>query len=897
MRTRRRNALRAQDRAPIPGLRWILLAVVLVGQVVPATLVLTGAGAGDLTGASGPAADTGLSPRAASAVPPGASLASSMDWIAWSPDAPVGTAGAGFATNTSTGEAILFGGETDLGLSSAGYLYWESNNTWTAANSTGAPTPRAYFGFSSDPAQNAAVLFGGETNLTTLSVTNDTWVYDFGSGAWTNVSGPVAPAARQDPAFAIGDGVALLFGGWAQNTSGIGEQTFSDTWLLNLSTDVWTRDAVLGPNPGALHGASLAWDPGLGEFFLTGGCYPCSSALWAFSPTNLTWSSVPAAGVAPPGAMNSVWTYDSSSNLLVRYGGTNGTIAQEGTYLYRATPSEWVRSSAANPPSARWGAAAGFLDLPGNATLFLTGGTNGSGPLADTWRFSQDVNLTVFVRSSLADVGVANATVSVGFEATLLTNSTGYATGDGLPAMATPIEVEAIGYLDYRGVFWLPPGADLHLTLTLTALAPGTLFVQVETPAHVGVVDAEISLLNGTQHATGSPGVSGLGGVATFPLVLSANYTITVNKTGFHGFESEVWVLPGVQTNETVTFLPLFVLTVSTFAALPNGTTVPLAGAAITPAGHALLGTTNSSGVLVANLEISGNLTFRAEEYGFFNKSAIVNVSTTGEGFLNLTLTPRPYPVITIEILGQLGHGTGFPVFNATVSVRNQSAIPTGGYATNLTTSVEGAVTFSPPSGNYSVEVSAAGFVTNDSIPTLVAPFGANLSRTYYLSLIGFSSISVLVLSTANGNPPIAGARLGLTFSGTNLSDGRPYPPKAGSSLTTGWANFSGIPQGTTYWSANATGFEPANGSFAVVYGSPHNIFTIYLRPIPPPRYAGLSIFPTAANAFWSLLLLPAAGVVGALVYLTVLRNPSSRDREVRDAAEVERLRRRRESG
>lgn len=809
----------------------------------------------------------------------------SMDWVSLTPTPPVALAGAGFAALASDGSGVLFGGNASTGLSDATYLYNETENTWSDLSPPSAPSNRSDFGISTDSAAGTAVLFGGEVNVATHAASNATWVFDFATNRWTNVSTSVAPAARQDPAFAVGNGVALLYGGWNQNSSGSGEFTYADTWLLDLTTDAWSRVTPPGGiSPGALHGASLVWQPTENEFLLFGGCYPCSSAIWSFSLTTDAWSRITPSGPSPAPRMDAVWTWDPSQGVDLLFGGTNGTVALSSPYFYNPATSAWSVSSSPQAPSARYSAAADFLAVPGNATLLLTGGTNGLFALSDAWRFSAVANLTVRVVGSSTGSPIANASVTVNSGAPLTTNSTGYVQAEDLPAWLTSVAVQQAGYANRTALVWLPPGATVTAVESMTELAPANVTVTVTDPALAPIEGALVSLTYGTALLPPSPVHTNDEGNANFVDVPAATYFVGVSLHGYHSVNLSRYIAPGVDNLIGITISPLFVLTVHAVGVLPNTTRTNLSGASIS-LGREYLGTTGANGSLTATPSLSGNQTVHASVYGFLNASAPVEINFTGSATVNLSLNSRPFPSVTIEILGQRGNGPGNPVQGANVTLTNTTPIATGPFSETLSTNVDGNVVFVPPPGNYSIEVSAAGYLTNDSIPVLDASPDASLGRTIYIELIPFSTIHVLVLSAGPGNPPVGGAKLLLRFSGVNVSDGLPFPPIEGSSLPTGWANISGVPSGTTYWSSNATGFLPANGTFSVVYGHVPNQFTIYLPPIPPARYTGLEILPLGTSEIWSLILLPIAGVIGALVYLTMLRNPSSREREIRENA------------
>ena len=221
-----------------------------------------------------------------------------LTWTEVSSQAPANSTGAGLAAD-GRAEAIRFGGVTAGELTNQTLEYDESTDQWSFLTEAHAPSPRAGLALAADGATGTAVLFGGTTNQATGASVNDTWVFDFASGSWTNLSKLSAPAPREQAAFAIDPslGLGLLFGGWDPDFQGTGEVTYSDTWELNLTTDNWTRVVIAaGSGPPAVHGAMMDWDPSAGEFDLFGGCYPCSNDLWQFDPVSGTWTEAAAAG-------------------------------------------------------------------------------------------------------------------------------------------------------------------------------------------------------------------------------------------------------------------------------------------------------------------------------------------------------------------------------------------------------------------------------------------------------------------------------------------------------------------------------------------------------------------------------------------------------------------------
>ena len=807
-------------------------------------------------------------------------LASSMSWSVLSPGAPWAATGGGFAPVPDLGEGILFGGSSSSGLVSNGWVYQEAENRWTPVLPAPTPSPRSDFGFAADTnGPGSAVLFGGLLNLTTNQTGNDTWVFSFGNMTWYNASRAGGPAARQDPAFAIDptDGIGLLYGGWSASLGGTGEITYSDTWELNLTSHLWTRVDAAGRSPGPVRGASLLWQPTLDAFLLFGGCYPCSSAVWEFSPVPGTWTELDTSGAVPPPRMEAVWSWDPDQSVDVLFGGTNGTAAFGDTRYFDPGSAAWTGTSLSPSPGARWDAAGGFLNATDNATVFLTGGTSGSLPIATTWRLATVADLSVQLLNNSSRQSLPDEPLSIGV-GLFTTNSTGVVNLTTAPATETTVAANIPGYAARSVSLWLAPGSWVGLEFTLTPLAPATLVLEVVGVDNVGVPGAYVNVTVGTHLLRGSPRVTNGLGEVVFPEVPSGNATINAQDVAYRNNTTRVYVPPGISTFVTLVLSPLTVLLIHVVGTVPSGP-AGLELVPVTAAGH-YLGLTNTRGWLNTTTSDSGPTVFRSSAYGFVAVQKSFTVALTGTTWVNLTLPALAYPRVIVEVLGRSIGNLEVLLKDASVNVTNVGFLPTGAYFGNFTTGTNGTVTLFPPVGNYTLRATAPGYQENSSGPVLTALSGQEYVRTIYLKPIGFSNLSVLVLSSTPLHPVIPGALVNLTFSTLNLTDGQPYTPmfKVGDRL--GWANFSGVPAATMLIVASAAGFYSNSSTLVLVYDPSGFTWTMYLTPLPPGAYTGLRILPSNTNNLWALALLPVGAVLGVLVYLTMLRTPSSRERD-----------------
>jgi Galactose oxidase, central domain len=161
------------------------------------------------------------------------------DWTQLFPSTvPFARASAAVATNTSTGQVVMFGGLADV----------NPNNTWTYDGTTWtqqspAVQPPLVYGASAafDPGLQGVVLFGGGSGGEDQ---NTTWLWDQVGATWTHLSTAQSPPAREGAGMAYDTALdrVVLFGG--QNNNGL----FNDTWAL-VSTATPTPSPTATPTP------------------------------------------------------------------------------------------------------------------------------------------------------------------------------------------------------------------------------------------------------------------------------------------------------------------------------------------------------------------------------------------------------------------------------------------------------------------------------------------------------------------------------------------------------------------------------------------------------------------------------------------------------------------------
>jgi hypothetical protein len=163
------------------------------------------------------------------------------DWTQlFPPTVPFARSSAAVATNTSTGQVVMFGGLADV----------NPNNTWTYDGTTWtlqspAVQPLLVYGASAafDPGLQGVVLFGGGSGGVDQ---NTTWLWDQVDATWTQLSTAQSPPAREGAGMTYDAALhrVILFGG--QDNNGY----FNDTWEL-IPTATPTPTPTSTPSPTA----------------------------------------------------------------------------------------------------------------------------------------------------------------------------------------------------------------------------------------------------------------------------------------------------------------------------------------------------------------------------------------------------------------------------------------------------------------------------------------------------------------------------------------------------------------------------------------------------------------------------------------------------------------------
>ncbi len=824
-------------------------------------------------------------PRA-SGFDPGAMLAWSELTSAVASGSP--GAGAGMVFNATSGSTIIFGGQDASGLTNSTQSYTESTDTWATVAATGAPSPRSNFAFGLDSTNGRSVLFGGLVDLSTDAVTNDTWSYDLATRAWTNETGPMAPAAREDAAFAVDPslGIGVLYGGQNPNYEKIGTITYSDLWEVNLSTFAWTQVVPGGAVPPPLEGASLTWDPSLGVFQMFGGCAPCSNLVWEFDPHSETWTQLPLGSNAPSPVAGSSWTYDPGLSADLLFGGTDGTSADASTSIFYPSNDSWVAETLPGP-TARWDAASAYLSVAGNATWLLVGGTASAGLSFDLWRLSATVDLGLRVENaSQPNVPISDSNVTLDGAFVGATNAEGYLNLTQVNGVDSTLGVADVGYFTNVSTLWLAPGSTSQRIVLLTVIPPrdlGTIHVSALGPdppySPIPIVDGEVNLTINGSRINAHPVLTGSSGMANFTRVPPGTFNVSVWAQTWRSNFSVGVIAPGATVNLTIELFGDPVILVNVTGILPGGgAPVPLQGVSVylngapflvTPPHGEIEGSTTAYGW--------GNLT--AFALGFSSSTVAIDVPWTGRVNASLVLDSLPAGAIDARVIDK---ATGEPLAGAEVEADSSGALAVGWLNLTAVTNSTGWGNVSALEGFYEVSAIATGFVGSTPVVEHVLP---NVNRTLTIQLVPVPGANLAFLvEDASDLRPIAGANVTVATWGAGRTDAE------------GYYNASQVPPGVYVVSASAVGFY-TNTSVFTFYSYENATVPINLTPIvyvsPPPSHSVFQFLAGNPNALWALLLVPAVLALGGFVYLAATRGgraeyeePTSPLRDRSEAAE-----------
>jgi hypothetical protein len=256
-------------------------------------------------------------------------------WTQLSPaTSPPSRLNAAMAYDANSGQLVLFGGlnNNGNGTSLLGDTWTWNGTTWTQQTPATSPQARFYATMAYDPSSGQVVLFGGETVNSDFYV-GDTWTWN--GSTWTPQNPATSPPSRGTAAMAYDatSGQLLLFGG---DGNGTGFPFLNDTWTWNGTTWTQLSPAASPPPTGQ---AVMAYDANSGQLVLFGGTNDEGLNIlgdtWTWNGTTWTQQTTVA---SPEARFFAAMAYDPSSGQVVLFGGESNTDLLGDTWALQQGP-------------------------------------------------------------------------------------------------------------------------------------------------------------------------------------------------------------------------------------------------------------------------------------------------------------------------------------------------------------------------------------------------------------------------------------------------------------------------------------------------------------------------------------------------------------------------------
>ena len=189
---------------------------------------------------------------------------------------------------------------------------------------------RGYHAAAYDSHCDRVVIYGGETQETDVSaMLTDTWTYDVAANTWEAVSPSQTPPMSEGPMVydAAAERVILFVG----NATGVESQPYgidsaSQTWAYDCGSNAWTNLNSKG-TPSGLLGARMVYDAKADRVILFSGMnvpipkyvsWTFSDETWAYDYHTNTWTNLHPK-VSPPGQNYFSMVYDTTTDQVLAW--------------------------------------------------------------------------------------------------------------------------------------------------------------------------------------------------------------------------------------------------------------------------------------------------------------------------------------------------------------------------------------------------------------------------------------------------------------------------------------------------------------------------------------------------------------------------------------------------
>jgi uncharacterized protein (TIGR03437 family) len=314
---------------------------------------------------------------------------------------------------------ILFGGTGENGSLNDTWAFDLESRAWSKLATTG-PTPPPRFSFDAvyDPAGHQMVIYAGQGS----GFHNDTWTLNLTTLEWRDVS-PASPAARPKARYgstAIFDPTSRSLVQFAGFTSESGR--FQDTQSFSLATNAWTDWTPAGEKPQVRCLHTSAFDPTTRRMIIYGG--QRSGALddvWSFDLATRRWSNLTPAQ-RPAGRWFATSFLGGDGRFYV-FGGFTSAGNSNDLWAFDLASNRWAKVDLPNPPTARNGAHAVFIERENRLILF--GGAANGGVANDLWELRAAAPAAVATVSAASFDGalIAPESIAAAFGTNLATSA------------------------------------------------------------------------------------------------------------------------------------------------------------------------------------------------------------------------------------------------------------------------------------------------------------------------------------------------------------------------------------------------------------------------------------------------------------------------------------------
>lgn len=291
-------------------------------------------------------------------------------------------------------ETILQGNE-ELPTSTSSEL----NASWFMKTTTG-PGERSGFGIIYDEAKEGIILDGGFGNENFKDLPeekrmihinkpdlNDTWIWN--GSSWQFLQKKRLSFHNHAFTFNKSTQQNIIHGGWT------GNQRTNETYVM--TGDEWVKaDANLNFNPGYRESHTMIYDDKRKSIILFGGLnmklefgqFTKANQIalgdtWEFNDS--VWTKLHVKCPEPRWGHKMV--YDESSGVIVLFGGYNGSVFFNDTWIWEGDIAEWSKITTENIPSARCNHAMTY-DCKRKKVLLFGGKTLSNVPLNDLWEWN-----------------------------------------------------------------------------------------------------------------------------------------------------------------------------------------------------------------------------------------------------------------------------------------------------------------------------------------------------------------------------------------------------------------------------------------------------------------------------------------------------------------------------